>query len=409
MKKFDPDKIKRSIIESYNWPVLEEWTNFHFKELSKNIEEKTGDRISDETLKRVFGKRKVSSENYQPQAFTQHALNKYIDSLAKKEPSKSLKINLPKIYIISFLLILVILLLGLLLTKYSPFQAQAFLFSCENKRDEAPFTATFKYDVSKIKDSVFCSFNHNQETFLPPDKKMVNYFYSEPGIYNVFLYTRAKTLDTISVISWTKEWIAGCFPNNQPELFKPFQNQSFYRLEHFFYSPPEQLKTQVTNWQANYWTSYRCTYPFEKSLDSLTFQTRVQNNATSGSLSCYDIDIVLTAESGVVNLRFTQLKCSRYATFQVSEKKLDGEFNDLSAFSVDMSDWLDVKVTTKNNYIQIFLAGEVIFESDYVYSLGKLLEIKYSFFGSGKIDSIELKDKQNNTFYSNDFNKTVLN
>lgn len=58
MEQFDPNEIKRLIEERFNWGPSDEWTNFHFKELRKAIEEATGDNLSVETLKRIFGKRK---------------------------------------------------------------------------------------------------------------------------------------------------------------------------------------------------------------------------------------------------------------------------------------------------------------------------------------------------------------
>jgi hypothetical protein len=279
-----------------------------------------------------------------------------------------------------------------------------FTFSCDNPVDSYPYTATFKYDIKEIKDSVFCSFGNNEETFLPPGKNMINYFYSAPGIYDIYFYTRSGLLDSLKVVAWSKDWNAGTYPNSKPELFQLFKDQNFYRGENYFYASPDSLKEKNISWQPNWWTSFRYIYPFNKSLDNLIFETRVQNNASTGSLSCFDIDIKLSGDSGRVNFRFTQLKCSRYATFQVSEKKLDGEFNDLSAFSVDMSDWLEIKMTAQNNHIKIFLAGDLVFERDYNQPLGKLLGINYSFFGSGKIDFMELKDTDNNTFYKNGFN-----
>ena len=53
--QFDLEEIKRTIAEKYEWGPSADWTNFHFKELGKDIEAATGNRLSEETLKRIFG------------------------------------------------------------------------------------------------------------------------------------------------------------------------------------------------------------------------------------------------------------------------------------------------------------------------------------------------------------------
>lgn len=408
MRKFDLNEIKHSIIEELGWPEFEEWTNFHFNELSNNIEKVTGDRISKETLKRIFGKRKVNSENYQPQAFTQIALVKFIDSIKTKEESfktkgKTLPWRNRKPWLILFTFVGVLFIV--LWTTLSDNRGAKYSFSCVNPVDSFPFTAIFRYDISEIDDSVFCIFGNSIESCLPPDKHMINYFFDQPDIYTVLLYTRKQILDSLNIIAWSKEWTAGSFPNSRPKLFKLFKDQTFYRQDNYFYASPKDLEKNVFDWHPNDWTKYKFIYPFNKSLDELVMETRVMNNPSTGSLSCYDTEISLFGDSANINFKFTQQKCSRYAGFQVSEKKLDGKFDDLSPFSVDMSNWLDVKVISRDNQVKIFLSDTLIFEDSYNQKLGNLTGIAYSFFGSGKIDYLEIRDIDNTTFYQFDFMK----
>jgi hypothetical protein len=111
----------------------------------------------------------------------------------------------------------------------------------------------------------------------------------------------------------------------------------------------------------------------------------------------------LVGDSGTIDFKFTQPKCSRYASLRISEKFLDGGFDDLSALSVDLSDWLQIKMATSNGHFKIELADEIIFSEEYEKPLGNLLGVVYSFFGSGKIDYLELKNLDGISFYKNDF------
>jgi hypothetical protein len=412
--QFDLEEIKRTIAEKYEWGPSADWTNFHFKELGKDIEAATGNRLSEETLKRIFGKRKVNSENYQPQAFSQMALIKYAESLKtvsgqtdKKVPKKpfiTAKMRTISLWAFSCITLIIILLLWI----EPHHQSEKFRFNCKNPRDTYPFTAMFEYDVSKINDSVFTDFGCGVETFLPPGKNKINYFYSNTGSYKVQFYTRKKILDSLDVVAWARDWQAGYFPNSKPEKFVRFMNQSFYRQPDCFYATGESLKAEHVELSQLYWTEYRYFSPFNKDLDHLSFETRVINNASTGSFTCYDIGIVLQGESGKIDIKFTQPKCSRYARLKLSEKLMDGGCDDLSAFTVDMSDWLQLKMKTGNGNFEVYLGNKLIFSERYTKPLGTLLGIRYYFFGSGKIDYIELKDSAEKTFYQNEFNTTTI-
>lgn len=407
MEQFDLEKIKRVIAERYNWGSSSEWTNFHFKELSKLIEQATGDRLSEETLKRIFGKRKVNSGNYQPQAFSQMVLMKFTNTFQPHiTEKKSLPIKWRKRKSI-----IVYALIGLIVVIFFIFQLskpEKYSFSCKNFIDFLPFTATFQYDIRAINDSVFCDFGNNSTRYLPPDNSMINYFYTEAGIYNVHFFTRSRMLDSLRVVVCSKDWQAGYFPNNEPEKFTPFINQEFYRQTNCFYAPPKELiSEEKIDLKERYWTSYRYFSPFNRSLDSLTLETSVLNNASTGSYLCYDIGMTLLGDSGIIDFKFTQPKCSRFAKLIFSEKRLNGEFDDLNAMSVDLSDWLQIKMVTENNNFNLYLDNKPTFSGKYEKPLGNLLGIVYSFFGSGKIDYIKLENSNHHLFYENYFSSDL--
>lgn len=400
MKHFDLEKIKDFIIEKYDWGVPDDWTNYHFKELSKEIQEVTGDRISEETLKRIFGKRKVDTEKYQPQAFSQMVLVKFVESFTKQEPPQK-KLSKKMLVTLVFLIIVV---LSIVLFRVYFEKPKEYFFTCENPEDYYPFTAIFHYDVSDIKDSVFVRFMANEEAYLPPDKSSINLFYSLGGRYTTYFYTRDKVLDSIKVKVNCRDWQGGYYPNNEPESFVPFFDQGIFKQGDYFYASPEKLDTEGINLKEKYYTSYRYFSNFSKSLDDLTLETRVLNNEKTGSYLCYDIGISLIGENdGMIDFKFTQPKCFRFATLRVSEKYLNGEYDNLNPLSVDMSDWLQIKATTNNGEFMLYLGEELIFTETYKQELGMLAGVIIYFYGTGKIDYLDLKDENQNTFYQYDF------
>ena len=404
MKQFDLEEIKRIIVERYDWGPLADWTNFHFKELSKEIEEITGDRLSEETLKRIFGKRKVNTESYQPQAFSRMVLSKFVASFESTVHQKrSQKKRWKKRDIITLLALAVIMLSAVAL--FNVFKKKSFYsFSCQHSLDYLPFTTTFEYDISEIKDSVFTNFGRDEKKFLPPENSRINVFYRNAGIYSVHFFTKSRMLDSLKVIACTKEWQGGYFPNTEPEKFIPFHDQTLYREPECFYASPENLKKEEgIDLKEGYWTTYKFFSPFNKSLDSLTLETNVLNNASTGSYLCYDIEMTLLGDSGLVDFKFTQPKCSRFAKIRFSEKEMHGEYDDLDAMSVDLSDWLQIKMVTEKKTFNLYLEDKRIFSGQYKKPLGKLLGVVYSFYGTGKINFLILKDKNANIFYENKF------
>ena len=404
MKEFDLNKIKRLIEEKFNWGPSDDWTNFHFKELRKAIEKETGDSVSEETLKRIFGKRKVTTKNYQPQAFSKLALIKFANSLQQDSPSKQVKkpqLKWKKILILAIVSFLLIIALIVLFKKQ---KNPEFTFTCNNQAELAPFTATFNYDISEIKDSVFVNFGYWGEFYLSPEKNIINFFYLMPGVFNVRLYTRSKILDTSKVLAYSTDWQGGFYPNRADSLFEPFLDQNFYRHDGFFYADPEPLLSEEgVNLRERNYTAYRYFSPFNKSLDSLSLETRVENNASTGSMLCYDAGLQLIGESGLIDFNFTQSKCSRFAGIRVSEKYLSGEDTDLNSLAVDMSDWLNVKIVNENKEFHLFLDNDEIFKQPYEKPLGKLIGIVIYFSGSGKVDDIKVFDHKNELFYSYHF------
>nr|WP_319265035.1 hypothetical protein [uncultured Draconibacterium sp.] len=410
MEQFDPNYIKRLIEEEFSWGPSDEWTNFHFKELKIAIEERTGDSLSEETLKRIFGKRKVDTKNYRPQAFSKLALIKFANSL--QQTSAPGKVRKPqnrwrKILIMS---IIPVLFVGGMFVIIKSREVSDFTFTCQNPSELAPYTATFSYDVSEIKDSVFANFGYWGEYYLPPEKKTINFFYRMPGVFNVKLYTRSKVLNTSRIIAYSSDWQGGYYPNRADSLYEPFINQSFYRHDGFFYADPDPLFSEEgVNLRDRYYTAFRYFSPFNKSLDSLSLETTIENNASTGSMLCYDAGLQLIGESGIIDFNFTQSRCSRFAGIRVSEKYLSGEDTDLKSLAVDMSAWLNVKIVNENKVFNLYLDEQLIFEQPYEKPLGDIVGIVIYFSGSGRVDDLKVFDQDQKLFYGCDFGRDDSN
>jgi len=292
---------------------------------------------------------------------------------------------------ISFLIIL-----GIVITGSVIFAGRNSLeFSSPDAIRAFPFTAHFRFNISNIKDSVFTDFGYDDETYLAQNDSIVSYNYPIAGEFNVLIYTRDRILDSFRVISCSDYWIGGSYPSGKPELFEAFRDQSIFRQGSEFYAPLKKLTELDFNKDGRVWTAYKLLYPQNVQLDKLTLETWVLNTDDTG--------IRLIGKDGVVDFTFTQENGSRYAKFRLSEKSLDGQEDDLDALSVDLSDWLDIRIEIDDNELQLFLSDELIFEESYYKQMGMLVGVAYTFLGSGKIDYLNLKNHEGESVYSYDF------
>jgi hypothetical protein len=401
----------RLVEEKTGWGIINEWTSYNFSLLSDEIKKATGKRISDSTLKRIFGKKKTKSGIYSPHIYTKNILAEYLgysnwDEFRKdhrqEEPvedysSRRSGIKNRKRYILTGALVVLMMVVFVFIfgTHFRNEKTVNPLISmdCSNSTGKVPFTAVFNYQLEETQDSILIDFGNNEEYFLSPKRTMITQFYRGADYTTVKVSRGDELICTRKVHILSDGWQAGFSPSDTVEAYRPFEKQDIKYAEGRLFIGPELLEEAGISPLDNNFIEYRYFDRFGSSLDDINFETLVKNSAEEGGKRCYDIEIILKGENSNFIVRFLEPGCFRYVRFNVGEKRYFGRFHDLSAFARDVSDWRNIKVKIQDGLAEVWFEGELIRSEPYSEEMGEFKGIIYRFFGNGSVDYVRMESE----------------
>lgn len=401
--------LQRMIEEKSAWGEVEHWTNYNFSLLSDDVKKVTGKRISDSTLKRIFGKKKTKSRIYSPHTYTKNILVEYLgftnwDEFRKskrgKEPKKELRTEAApskrKRKIITAGILGLIIVVSLVFVVASNFISRnksnpLGFMECESSTGRIPFTAVFHYELEDTEDSVLIDFGNNEAYFLSPRRNMITQFYPGADYAEVNVTLDGTTLCKRRIHILSDGWQSGFSPSDTVEAYRPFENQSISKAGGRLFIPLDVLREQGISPADNIFVEYRYFDTLDVSLDNLILTTITKNSSEEGGKRCYDIEIILKGENSDFIVRFLEPGCFRYVRFNVGEKRYFGRFHDLSVFARDVSDWRNIHIEIVEGRAKVFFEDELIRTEDYNEKMGEFKGIIYRFFGNGAIDYMKLE------------------
>jgi hypothetical protein len=422
-----------SLVEKQcEWGVCEKWKNKHFEELSFRISKKSGIYISPATLKRVFGKVKTQ-EGYEPQKATKDALAKFLDykdwchfKLSQKEkmqekpkstihiqhhyPVKSRRKQINKRNV-RLIVINIIVIACLLLLYYKTRQWQSLSdiqFTGKYLEGKAYHTAHFNYDISGFNKPVEINFGDGTTAYLDPSKSIITNYYQLPGVYRVKLLSSESLLGDTSVYIRTEGWQAYANELKENTRYFPLDDFSLFSDGQMQITPPIIMASGVDTNEI-FWTHFCNMKKFNCSGDFFTLETTLKNEHDIVAVRCNHVRIDVFGEHGKIRIYFLKPGCTQWVEITFGEVYLNGKENDLTMFGKDFSDWRNIKIINEDRKVQVLYEDEPVYVAVYQESIGKILGIRYSFTGCGKIQEISLKNDQNNVVYRENFNATLTN
>lgn len=380
-----------------------EWKHGDFEALSLVICRETKVRISSKTLKRIFGKDKTS-QNYQPQEETLRLLSIYsgFDYEANLKPSK--KTNKPWFLIILFVLVMGALSIYLLNKKEAPHHVS---FEVIKSVGNTPTTVYFKLGAHQLKDSLFVDFGDKTPLkYISKIDSIISHIYSYPDHYKVVLRTRHNPVsDSISVISKTDGWKAFGFKDHSRNKVYPMPLEKALDSSGYFHPSNQTLKSSGIDINKFFLLGLYNYQKFSVSGDDFSLKTRVKSAEFCPETICRGIVIWVKCENGNIKQHFNNSGCNYWLDCQYSEVLMDGEKNETSLFSLDISKWHDVEIENKEQTIHIYIDGTKVFTQSYQNPLGNIIGVSFSFTGSGFVDYCYLSDKKGKDVLITDFNR----
>ena len=409
------EECLRKMGRQFNWGDISEWTNHNYDVLSDEIQKTTGIAISSRTLRRLANRR----IKYNPQIATKNALAIYLgfqsweDFLLSKNKNPSSirqhsRINAFLFQYFWVLLFLVVIGLSSFFIFFYPaieieLHKAKVVFYSNDMKGTAPHSASFFYDVSKIKSSnILIDNNYYKDGEIIPVKKNMHYYtntFELPDYYAVKIIANGERISCVGVHVVTKGWSTivndNLYKSAEPVIDSVGLHLSEEQLSALGINPDSAIKVE-----------YRNIKDFGVIGDDMVLETKFINNPSTGSSECQVSTIEIINTHGRLSFSFVTPDCDeKMLKAEFGDVYLAGEFNNLNTFFQDMNYWRNLRIVTGDRRVEVYLDDVQIYSIRYNEPLDDIKGIAFSFIGSGTVDYIKLYNHREDLVYYDDFNK----
>lgn len=396
-----------------------DWKNSDYIYLSAQLKKETKVYISENTLKRIFGKL-TTSEEYTPQKATRDALALYIGyrdweeffkvehinrkaylqsqpqeqesvhtatDTAPESPSKTKKY----IYLLSVALILLVAffiytfqrndtvpkvqLINLHPIGYSPHSA---MFKLKNNGAEAIDLTDFRMD-----------FDNWRSRHRKWHDSIITFYYEKPGVYYPKLYYKNQVIDTQRVVLNSTGWEVTCKMDHDTTRLYPIAQGG----TELFTAPTISLRDvhrAGVDTMRTFFTHFSHVQPFDQSADHLTIEAFVKTSPIRPGVRCSQVDLQLYGEEGTHFFVLIKPECISWADYKFSENYKAGRNQNLENFGHDLREGKKIRLTIVNKKVTIYVDDKPIFSTVYEKPIGQLLGIDFMFSGVGEVKDVKL-------------------
>lgn len=404
------------IAEKFGRGDYSDWRNSDYVVLSSEIRKETKIYISENTLKRIFGKLKTPDE-YSPQKATRDALSIYIGyrdweemvivenekkrALSRDQLNKSSKNNVanskqfkltPNPYLLGgFLLIL-------LASCYFYFFVSAqslpqVQLICANPTGISPHSAIFNLhalDNEKINPKEFSiDFKSWRGKRTKWKDTLMSFYYEKPGVYFPVLYKDDKPIDTGRIILNTQGWeVTAQMQHDTTRLYPIVQRNATV------FQPPEIDIMDIYRAGVDTLKTFFCHYsyvkPFSLSADNMSLTADIKTSPSRPGIRCSQVDVTVYGEKDFHRFTLIKPECISWSIYKFSEIVKNGQSDDLRELGHDLTKGKEINLVIKNRTISVSLDSELTFRTEYQKNIGNLIGIDFMFSGVGEINNLTL-------------------
>lgn len=399
-------KILKKTEKRYGRADSKNWKNKDFENLSFEINRETKILISPATLKRLFGKVKTS-EDYTPQEITIKALKEY-SGFTEEELVRSEKKKRPHFYfyLVAATLIPAVLASIFFIGNKKTVNSDEYSLELLKVEGHGPATAFFTYSAPANKDSIFLDFGDETAwSHIRGTNRTQTHFYGIPGVLNASIRTRQQRLTPrVKVFVPTTGWKALAYYFDEKRINRYYPVPFEGNIENgVFHASRKSLagigldSTKILTVQIDNYTETHI------NGDSFSLQSRFKNDSFWPGVRCYSVYFTIQGTNGRIIIKFVGEGCSGYGEYILGEKTASGSGVDLSGLAINLNKWSDIEIRNENKTVSVSVAGSLVFKESYQNSIGEILGTTIKFHGSGAVDYVYLKDKDNTTFFEQDF------
>lgn len=395
-----------------------QWRQRDIEALSQIIEEKSGIRLSLSTLKRFW----KTDFNQTPHPSTLDAIVALLDHKDWLDFKNNHQIGATSggvrtgSWLIWALLAVAFIFVGFLVIGPgfqeppsnfgTPTANGAVNFSASKTMDTGvPNTVIFKYDVQNIQaDSFYLQQSWNELHRVPinPDAGNYSSTYYTPGFHRAKLVANDSIFKVVKVHIQTNGWLP-LARYHRNDLVPIYLRDPTIVNEGQLSVTPKQLRSAGVDLTRDFTLNYHNVREFDGlHSDNFQLRTRIRNDSI-GNFACPFFSVTILCEEHIFYVPLTSKGCVGNLEVKFGEVVSSGHNSDLRTFGRDMYEWQDLLITVKNKNAQVFVADQLIYESNYYQEFGNIKGLVLKFSGSGSVDFIELMDPDNKLIFQDSF------
>lgn len=414
------DACCKQIEEKMGGKPIAEWRASDYNTLISQLGQRTKVYLSENTLKRIFGRLKTNNRYY-PQQATRDALAQFLGYrdwqefeviyyIPKKtepqpteiqivlpektdglhpEPTVIKKSRQPFLYITLVLAAVLATLLTYILRKPTILPGDISLV-CENPIGTVPHTAIFKLVPKKsITANEVFSIDFMDEAPITKisGNDQITQFFRNPGVVYARLLHDGKPIDTCTVLMETKGWVA----NSTNDTLKAFPVAGLKALsQNNIYVSPAQLDSAGLDLSKPFLVGFSNIHTSSISGDNFEFSCNLQSEESRPGIQCVENTVIILGDNGRHLVRVFRPNCAAFSEYEFSEEKAKGSAKYLGSIAYDFKDGGELKLRVEDKKVLLYLGGKKVFTTTYKLSIGKIMGIKVLFNGIGKVSAPRL-------------------
>ena len=408
------------IEERLSWPDSSEWRHSHFELLSEKIFEETGVQLSAVTLKRIWGK--VSYHSY-PSMTTLDVLAQFAGFVGwidyhsewerKAEDDRmdvASRAHIPfKQFIqkpVTILSLAAVVLFAILIAMADNAPSLVYRniqFDFEAVTVGVPNTVIFSYNAAESNaDSVFIQQSWNDRLRHEVDKNghtfTTTYYF--PGYFRAKLLLNEKIVAEKDLYVKSGGWLGTL-------------DLADYSLPHYltYDEIHQEGKIAISAAQAKEKgldvskqipvTKFHMVDDWgEVSARDFQLNTEFRHTLSTGEAVCQHTRLLILCAEGALIIPFSIKGCIGELNLFLAGENINGQHADLSGFGVDYSDWVKLNVSANDGNLAIVVNEQNVFSQKLSYDPGKVVGVRYQFYGTGEVKSLRLKNRDKVCFQS---------
>ena len=391
-------RLRDQLEKKLEWGSASEWHSSMYSELSDKIFAKCQIMLSAATLKRFWGA--VNHEGA-PSISTLDTLSQFLEYenwrefklAAGQKRRKKFSANIPRksLYVTAgfFIALIMILLVGNKRVD-DPEVLAAIPFSSRPVTNSFPNSVVFDFDLKNVwSDSLAIQqyWDPTKTISIKRDQKQATGIYYFPGYFRAKLVVNGQPVKEHDLYLRSDGWIGTIDYQPVPKYFSP-ETANDDRL-----SCPERLISEVIDREDPITSTYHYVSDLGTiSGDNFTLNSIIKIGWVEKWAVCQSAQIYILATDGAMIIPFSKIGCSSNNAVMLNDVYFSGKEHDLSALGTDLSEQTDLEIKVRNKKLYVSINSNLVYESEYFESMGRLVGLRYKFLGLGEVSSFSLKD-----------------